>query len=295
MKKWLQLITVLSLVVILAACNNGAGDDSEVVVKTKEGNVTKEELYNAMKEVNGAEVLKRLVELEVLEDKYKVTDEEVDKEITQIKKDLGGDEGFEQQLKMSGLTEDKLRQLIKENMVYFKAQTAGIEVTEKELKALYEKNFKVSEVKARHILVEDIEVAKDIIKKLDAGEDFAKLAKEHSIDPGSKEQGGELGFFPRGQMVPEFEAAAFSLEKGKISDIVKSQHGFHIIEVLDTKTVPYEDVEYIVEKQLLTQKAKEQAGAENKINEYLKDAGIDVKEEDFKDTFNYLEETKEEE
>src|ERR1700761_3519292 len=86
------------------------------------------------------------------------------------------------------------------------------------------------EVHARHILVETEDQAKEIEKKLKAGADFAELAKKESKDPGASD-GGDLGFFTKDQMVPEFSAVAFALEPGKISDPVKSQFGWHIIKV----------------------------------------------------------------
>jgi peptidyl-prolyl cis-trans isomerase C len=86
------------------------------------------------------------------------------------------------------------------------------------------------EVHARHILVETEEEAKQVVEELKKGADFAELAKKKSKDPGATD-GGDLGFFTREQMVPEFSAAAFSLEPGKISEPVKSQFGWHIIKV----------------------------------------------------------------
>src|ERR1700744_544213 len=86
------------------------------------------------------------------------------------------------------------------------------------------------EVRARHILVETEDEAKAVKAELDKGADFAELAKKKSKDPGASD-GGDLGFFTKEQMVPEFSAVAFSLEPGKISDPVKSQFGWHIIKV----------------------------------------------------------------
>ncbi len=78
--------------------------------------------------------------------------------------------------------------------------------------------------------------AEDVLKRVRAGEDFAKLAKEFSTDPGSKEKGGDLGWFGHGQMVPEFEQAAFALQPGQVSDLVQTKFGYHIIKVDERKT-----------------------------------------------------------
>lgn len=89
-----------------------------------------------------------------------------------------------------------------------------------------------NKVHCAHILVEKLSLAQEIKTKIANGESFANLAKLHSIDS-SKKRGGDLGFFGRGMMVQEFEKAAFALEKGQVSDIVKTQFGYHIIKRLD--------------------------------------------------------------
>ena len=100
------------------------------------------------------------------------------------------------------------------------------------------------EVRARHILVETEDEAKAVKAELDKGADFAELAKKKSKDPGSAD-GGDLGFFTKEQMVPEFSAVAFSLEPGKISDPVKSQFGWHIIKVEEKRNRKAPDFEQV--------------------------------------------------
>ena len=89
-----------------------------------------------------------------------------------------------------------------------------------------------TKVHCAHILVEKLSLAQEINTKIANGESFANLAKQYSIDS-SKKRGGDLGFFGRGTMVQEFEKAAFDLEKGQVSNIIKTQFGYHIIKRLD--------------------------------------------------------------
>jgi peptidyl-prolyl cis-trans isomerase C len=116
----------------------------------------------------------------------------------------------------------------------------GAKITDEEVRARYDKQMAdtppVNEVKARHILVKTKEEAEAIIKELDGGADFQKLANEHTTDPSGKTSGGDLGYFAPGQMVPEFETAAFALELGKYTTApVQSQFGWHIILVEDKR------------------------------------------------------------
>jgi peptidyl-prolyl cis-trans isomerase C len=127
---------------------------------------------------------------------------------------------------------------------------AKVKISDKETLEYYEKHKpefeRPEEVHARHILVafpgntdKDKKTAQDkaqgILERIKKGEDFAKLANESSDDPGSKENGGDLGFFPRNKMVPEFEEAAFALEPGVVSGLVETQYGYHIIKVDEKK------------------------------------------------------------
>jgi peptidyl-prolyl cis-trans isomerase C len=127
--------------------------------------------------------------------------------------------------------------LLMEALLQSEAKAA---VTDEAMKKVYAEAIKdvgnEQEVSARHILVETEDEAKKVAADLKGGGDFVAIAKERSKDPGSKDQGGDLGFFGKDQMVPEFAEAAFKLDKGQTSDPVKSQFGWHIIRVDDKRT-----------------------------------------------------------
>jgi peptidyl-prolyl cis-trans isomerase C len=125
--------------------------------------------------------------------------------------------------------------VLMETMLQAEAKNA---VTDQAMHQVYDDTAKQigdeQEVRARHILVEKEDEAKAIIAELKKGADFAQLAKQKSKDPGTSD-GGDLGYFTKDQMVPEFAAAAFKLDKGQISDPVKTQFGWHVIKVEDKR------------------------------------------------------------
>lgn len=128
----------------------------------------------------------------------------------------------------------------------------GKAVTPEAARKLYDETVKSiapeAEVRARHILVEGEDEAKAVKARLDKGEDFAKVAAEVSKDPGSKSDGGDLGFFTKDRMVEPFAEAAFKLEAGRISDPVKSQFGWHVIKVEEKRTKPIPPFEELKEQ-----------------------------------------------
>ena len=153
---------------------------------------------------------------------------------------------------------------------------AGIVVMPAEVQRFYNDNITQyqtpEEIRASHILLntagkEEAAVrtqAEDLLKQLEAGADFAMLATEFSEDAGTATNGGDLDYFSRGRMVPEFETAAFALEPGQTSDIVQTQYGFHIIKVVDKKpavTQSFDDVRPQIEDLLKRQRADQQVAA----------------------------------
>lgn len=120
-------------------------------------------------------------------------------------------------------------------------------VTDEQIRKVYDEAAKsqadAPEVKARHILVESEDAAKAALKRVRGGEDFAKVATEISKDPGSP--GGDLGWFEKGQMVPEFDEVAFKTAAGQISEPVKSRFGWHIIKVEEKRTKPFPPLDQV--------------------------------------------------
>jgi peptidyl-prolyl cis-trans isomerase D len=157
-------------------------------------------------------------------------------------------------------------------------QTA--QISDDELKAQYQQNIQQyqlpNRVHVEHILlmtvgktdaeVEEIrQKAADVLKQANKGAKFEDLAKKYSEDPGTKDKGGDLGWLTQGQTVPEFEKTAFGLEKGKISDLVRTQYGFHIIKVLDKETAhttPFDEVKDSIKSPLQLAKADKLASDE---------------------------------
>ncbi|WP_299087270.1 peptidylprolyl isomerase [uncultured Metabacillus sp.] len=239
-KKTIAILAVL--VVAAAAVFIFLSTRGEVVAKVGDESITKDNLYTFFVEQNGEAavdtlITKSIIEQEAKKEKVSVSDKEVDAELQELIDSYGGEETFNQQLTASGLTEEDVKEDVKTNLQIEKILEPSIEITEEEMKTYFDENkesfAKTKQVKASHILVEDEKTANEVKEKIDAGEDFAELAKEYSTDTGSAENGGDLGFFGEGSMVAEFEKAAFSMKVNEISEPVKSEYGYHIIKVTD--------------------------------------------------------------
>ena len=211
--------------------------------------------------------------------KVAVTDAEVDSGIQQMRGQFQTEEAFKKALESRGMTLDKLKADTRIDISINKMVEAEVSTqpppTDAQVREFYDKNpdkFKQDEaVRASHILfrVEEtadaatkkkaMDEAQSVLKQARSGADFAELAKKHSAD-GSAQQGGDLNFFTRGQMVPPFDQAAFAMKPGEISDIVTTQFGYHIIKVTERRpasTVPFEQVSGRI-KEFLTEQQKQQ-------------------------------------
>ncbi|MBO0587237.1 peptidylprolyl isomerase [Sporosarcina sp. E16_8] len=247
-KKKLFPLLAVSLLAIILTVTTGCSKDSkatdETVATIGDEKITKDELYEVLVQSAGQEALTAMIDdkvvvLELKKEKVSVSDKEVDAELAIYVENAGGQEAFDAALKTNAMTEKEFKENIVDYLSIRKIIEPRIEITDEDIKAYFEENkesFNEEEqVAASHILVEDEATAKKVAKKLADGEDFATLAKEFSTDTMSAENGGELGLFPRGKMVAEFEDVAFSMKVDAISDPVKTEHGYHIIHVTDKK------------------------------------------------------------
>ncbi|HLD43019.1 MAG TPA: peptidylprolyl isomerase [Candidatus Nanoarchaeia archaeon] len=191
---------------------------------------------------------------------------------------------LEQQLAEKKLELGDIKQFIRNRMLMAgfldKNVFSGVTAAEEELTQYFQQNVpaKQERVKASHILVTTKEEAEQVVRKLKAGEDFAELARNLSIDPSAKANNGSLGYFGKGVMVQEFESAAFSLDVGEISDPVQTQFGFHIIKVEDRKDeITLDDVRSEVEANVV--RGKQEQALQGFLEQMRERADIKIEEE----------------
>jgi parvulin-like peptidyl-prolyl isomerase len=226
-------------------------------------------------------------EQEAAEFGIEVTDADVDKRLEQLKKQYfaGNDKRYQTQLEDSGLTEDDLRDDIRSQLIaekIYNRVTKDVKVTDKDVAAYYAKNkqqYTQPETRdIRHILVGEKQraLADRLYDQVKANPSrFPALAKQHSKDPGSKNQGGKLTIV-RGQTVAPFDQTAFLMKVGQISRPVKTQYGFHVIqaigEIKPAKTTPLADVKNAIRQQLLQTKKND------KMNKWVQETKKDYQE-----------------
>lgn len=188
----------------------------------------------------------------------KVVEELINQEVLYLdamKNNIQEEQGFKMELER--LKEGLIKQYAVSKLL------SGASVEEKEIEEFFEANkrqFKKPEsAKASHILVDSEEKAKEVLKEIEKGMSFEDAAKKHSTCP-SKEQGGDLGEFPRGKMIPEFENVAFAMEVDTISEPVKSQFGYHVIKLVEKNEESqssFEEVKEQINQQILARKQQE--------------------------------------
>lgn len=272
-KRRIFIGAAMSGVLLLSACGNSGN-----LATSKSGNLTQEEFNKELKETAGKTVLQQVMLDKILLDKYKVSDDEAKKKVKELKKQLG-DNFTPYLIQVDAKNEDDLKKKVKLQIAFEKAVKAS--VTEKEIENLYKPKLKTS-----HILVKDEKTAKEIKEKLNAGEDFAALAKQYSEDPGSKEEGGELPEFGPGEMDSKFEEAAYKLEAGQVCDPIQSSYGYHIIKLTEKKELkPFDQEKDNIRKELERKRLQDQQWHQQFFEDLIKKADIKITDKDLKDTF----------
>ncbi len=244
----------IAITVFLAACSNGT---SSSVATVNGEEISKDELNEAMLSLYGNEVLNTLISNKVIElegekEKIEVTEEEIQAELDELIEMYGGEETFQAIMESNNLSEEMFREDIRIYKLTSKLMEKEIDITDEDISTYFEENKssfdQQEQVEASHILVDDEATAKEVKQKLDNGDDFAELVKEFSSDVASAESEGELGYFAKGDMVEEFETAAFGMEINEISDPVKTEYGYHIIKVTGKKEAKEATLEEVKEE-----------------------------------------------
>ena len=252
-------IIVLSLLlsfVFLMGCSQGTKSDSPVLAKVGKEVITQDDY---IREIGRVPEWARK-NFNDMDGKDKFLDELVKKELVYQ---------YAKKMRLNKDTEylDKINEFEKMTLVTMllkKEIEEKIVLDDANVKEFYDNNsdkFRIgTEIKASHILVKTEDEAKDIVSKLKKGSEFSSLAKKHSLDKASGAKGGDLGYFGRGKMVPEFERAALSLKPGELSDPVSTRFGYHIIrldDIKEGKLASFEQSAESIRRQLAAQKQKD--------------------------------------
>lgn len=287
MKKTLLklVVTTLSSATLLSGIVTTASAE-EVIATIGETQITKDQFYEAMKNLSGEVTLRTMILEEVMKNNVEnpealkqAAEEEVQAQIEEV----GGEEAFNQLLayQQLGTIDEYIYQVFIRNM-FQDVVEQQIDMSDEAIQAFYEEGYEPT-MEAQHILVETEEEAQAVLDRLEAGEEFDAIAQEVSLDS-TAANGGLLGPFTKGQMVPEFEEAVLSGTNGEvISEPVQTQHGYHIIKVLNNgEKQPLEEVKEEVIDQYKLSKFADSTFAYSVIGQLIEDTGLEVHDEDLK-------------
>lgn len=282
LKKFLKGMT-LPIVATLCLVGCSSSNNASMIASVNGEEITEDELNESLTSQYGTEVLdtlitNKIIELEAKELGVSVSEEELQAEYEEYASQYGGEDALLELLDSYGMDVDDVKKDMETYLLTFKVMEDDLGITEEEIKTYFEENKETygqaAEVEASHILVEDETTAQEVIDKLNAGGDFAELAKEYSTDTANNEDGGNLGYFGTGEMAETFETAAFAMEVGEVSsEPVETEYGFHIIKVTDKiegKEAVFDEVKDTVYQDLLAAKVNEQytTWVTEKMSEY---------------------------
>lgn len=263
-RKW--MITSLVLVICLVTyvfIYPPIHKNGETVAKVNGVSISKNQLYDKLVSGSGKQALQSMISEEVIRQEaeksgVQVTDADMNTELGNVKSMFSSDEEFNQALVTYGMTLEGLKQDLKSQVQLRKLLEPQISVTDEQIKQYYTDNLESlktpAQVRASHILVQTKEEAEAILAELKNGADFAVMAADKSLDTATKNTGGDLEYLAQGQKEEAFEAAAFALGTGELSNVVEASDGYHIIKVTDRKeasTPTLEEKQEDIRKQLV--------------------------------------------
>ena len=305
------IIAILLIVLIgVSTKNTKTKDGDDIVVQVDGKTITANDLYEELKKQSGQSVAINLIDDYILNKEYETTSEMEESAESTIEtyKNTYGD-SYEQFLEYNGISDDnELKELLIKNSKLTSATEDYIKdnLTEKEMKEYYENNI-VGDISAKHILIsyeEDEDLsdeeneakkeeakakAEEVIEKLKNGEDFSALAKEYSDDEGTKENGGDLGYFNTGDMVETFETAAYALDVNEYTtEPVETEYGYHIIMKTGQKDKPsYKKSKDTIKEKLVEEKKEEDSTISVKAMIALREEyNIKIKDKTIKSDYN---------
>lgn len=316
MNKYFKILMVLSIPLLLVGCGKVATlkNGEQKIAEIKGKSFSSNNLYDLMLEKYGAEKFIELVDTAIYEEMYKDNSEDENEYIKSQIKDIKdaaekNKTSYEQTIKYYGFDDEKsLKEFLLLNYRREQAVNSYIEkkLTDDEINEYYKSNI-YGDIKARHILIgtdvkdsdsEDTKKKKDekakklateVLEKVKKGEKFADLAKKYSTDPGTKDKGGDLGFFSHGDMVAEFDDAAFALKKGEYTkELVKTTYGYHIILKEDEKAKPkLKDVKSKIVSELTKNKLSEDSTLHyTALDEIRKEKGLKFEDNKIRKLYN---------
>ncbi|WP_051280686.1 peptidylprolyl isomerase [Anaerovorax odorimutans] len=311
MKKIISILLILVLAFSMAACtsekettdlvkvgdtviNSKQLDEYIALVGYISGTSDMSQIPEEQMEEIKSVMLDNMIELEALNQYYKDKKDEVlpdtiEDDYKKFIEDSKSNETIKAFLDKENISEDTLKTFFYSqyySQSLFEEAAATIPTLEDDIKAYYEKNkenYKVDEIRASHILIgdkehkpEDKALAEEVLQKIKDGASFEEMAKEYGTD-GTKDKGGDLGWFGKGDMVSEFENAAYALKKGELSGVVETEFGYHIIKLTDKREYkPYDDV-YLEIKQSIVDPVYSE-----KINKVKKEIGVEYLSDEVK-------------
>jgi foldase protein PrsA len=287
MKNKILFSSLIGAALLLLALAIFMLNKEDYVAKVGDVKISESEFEEALRSIYGQTVLDglitdKIIAQEIEKNNIKVSQEEIDQKLQEYMETYGGEENFLATIEAYGMELADYEKEVERYLATNKLLEDRITITEEEMKTYFEENKdsfqQEEEVKASHILVSDLETANEVLEKLEAGEDFSELASKYSQDEANKDDGGNLGYFGKGEMVQEFEDAVFAMKVGDISEPVKTSYGYHIIRLDDKKEAKeavFEEVKDEVREVLFEQKADDEYS--NWLNEVKQDYDIEYK------------------